>query len=396
LTPLPIVPNASRQGGGVPSVVETTFWVCVLLVIYVYVGYPLTLLLLPGRPIRIQAGSPPPTVTVVIAAHNEVADIAGTVRNKLEQNYPAQLLDVIVVSDASSDGTDEAVVGLANPRVALLRQEPRQGKTAALNRGVEAARGDIVLVSDANSSYEVDAVRRLVEPFSDPGVGYVTGRLIYDDPGDTAVGGGSGLYMRYEGLLRRLETRVGSVIGVNGGMDAVRRRLYVPMRPDQLPDFVLPLAVVQGGKRVVYWPPAVAHELALGRQRDEFRMRVRVSLRSLHALWEERGLLRPAFGVFAFQLLVHKVLRYLLFVMLLGAFVSAGLLAGTMPYAVCFVAQAVFYAAAAAGAVSGGRVRARVIFVPFYFCLLNLAAAAALIRFVRGERQVLWTPRKGA
>lgn len=377
------------------TIADLVFWTCVLAVAYVYVGYPLTLALCPRRPIRFLAPSAEPRVTVLIAAFNEAAHIAGTVRNKLTLQYPADRLDVIVVSDGSSDGTDEAIAEMNEPRVTLLRQEPRQGKTAALNRGAAAARGDILVFSDANSHYEPDAVARLVGPFSDPSVGYVTGRLVYQDPGETAVGGGSGMYMRYENWLRILETRAGSVVGVNGGIDAVRRELYQAMRPDHLPDFVLPLRVVEQGYRVVHEDAAVSHEAALGRQHDEFRMRVRVSLRALHALWEMRRLLWPRHGLFAFQLFVHKVLRYLLFLAMIGAFVTSALLVGRALYTTLFLAQVGFYALALIGWLAGGRIRLRLVFVPFYFCLVNAAAGVALIRFVRGERQVLWTPRKG-
>jgi cellulose synthase/poly-beta-1,6-N-acetylglucosamine synthase-like glycosyltransferase len=376
---------------------QVVFWVCLLALFYVYLGYPLTLLAWRRRaPAELNLNGQRRSATVVIAAHNEYRCIAETVRNKLTQTFPPDLLHVIVISDASADGTDEAVSSLREPRVTLLRQESRQGKTAALNRGVAAADGQILVFSDANSLYAPDAVGRLIAVFADPSVGYVTGRLIYEDPGDTAVGGGSGMYMRYENWLRTLETRVGSVVGVNGGIDAVRRELYAPMRSDHLPDFVLPLRVVEQGYRVVYEDTAVAREAALGRQDDEFRMRVRVSLRALHALWEMRRLFRPRFGFFAFQLFVHKALRYLVVVAMLGALLSNGLLARRPLYGAIFAGQCLFYCLALVGCLSGGRIRLRPVLVPFYFCLVNLAAGVALVRFLRGERQVLWTPRKGA
>jgi cellulose synthase/poly-beta-1,6-N-acetylglucosamine synthase-like glycosyltransferase len=371
------------------------FWLSVAIVGYVYAGYPAALMVLRRRPVAAPP-SPLPRVTVLIAAHNEVAQIAATVRNKLAQDYPTDFLDIVVISDGSIDGTDEAVKAIGSDRVVLLRQEPRQGKTLALNRGVSVATGDILVFSDANSEYEPDTVRTLVAAFEDPAVGYATGRLIYQDPGETAVGGGSGMYMLYENWLRRLETAAGSVVGVNGGVDAVRRRLYQPMRADHLPDFILPLRVVEQGYRVVYCDDAVSREEALGRQEDEYRMRVRVSLRALHGLSEMRTLMHPRYGRFAFQLFVHKVARYLVFILLAAAFAANLALAGSAPYAALFALQAACYALALIGWLSGGRIRFKPVFVPFYFCLINVAAAAALFRFLRGERQVLWTPRRGA
>jgi cellulose synthase/poly-beta-1,6-N-acetylglucosamine synthase-like glycosyltransferase len=289
------------------------------------------------------------------------------------------------------------VTGIQDARVTLLRQAVRQGKTLALNRAVSIARGEIIVFSDANSLYEPSAISRLVAAFDDPQVGYVTGQLIYENPEQTATGGGSGLYIRYENILRRLETRVGSVVGVNGGIDAVRRELYRPMRADQLPDFVLPLEVVRQGARVIYREDAIAREVALSRYSDEFAMRVRVSLRALHALVGARDLLHPRHGLFAFQLFVHKVLRYLLIGPLAGALVCSAVLASSFPlYRGMFAVELAACALATLGWLSGGRIRARFVFVPFYFSLINIAAGAALISVLRGKRQILWTPRKGA
>jgi cellulose synthase/poly-beta-1,6-N-acetylglucosamine synthase-like glycosyltransferase len=371
-------------------------WGSLALVGFVYAGYPLFLLAVPRRKGFRRSDGPLPPVSVVIAAHNEARVIAATVENKLAQDYPKNLLDVIVVSDGSEDGTDELVERIGDDRVTLLRQEPRQGKTLALNRALQAARGEIVVISDANSLYRPDAVRRLVAAFEDDSVGYATGCLVYRDPGETAVGGGSGMYMRYENWLRTLESRAGSIVGVNGGIDAVRSRLYSPMRADHLPDFILPLRVIERGLRVVYCEGAVSSEDALGRQEAEYRMRVRVSLRALHGLAEMRHLLAPRFGLFGFQLLVHKLLRYVLFAPLVVALISSALLSAWPLYRALFVLQLLCYALAAVGWLSAGRIRLRPVFVPFYFCLLNVAAADALFRFLRGERQVLWTPRKGA
>jgi len=378
------------------AVAAPVLWGCLGLLAYIYVGYPLTLILLPERPLKRLRSTTLPHVTVVIAAFNEVRHIAATVTNKLTQNYPPNHLDVVVVSDGSEDGTDEAVAALNNPRVTLLRQEPRQGKTMALNRAMQYAAGEIIVFSDANSIYEPDAVARLVAPFDDPSVGYVTGQLHYRDPGETAVGGGSGMYMRYESWLRRLETRVGSIVGVNGGIDAVRRELYDPMRADHLPDFILPLRVLTKGRRVVFSEDAVCQEDALGHHHDEYKMRVRVSLRALHTLSEMRHLFGQKHGLFAFELLVHKLLRYLIVFPLAGAFLANAALINQPFYAAMFVAQSICYVLALVGWAGGGRIRWKPVFVAFYFCLVNLAAAVALIRFMRGQRTVLWTPRKGA
>jgi len=250
--------------------------------------------------------------------------------------------------------------------------------------------------SDANSLYAKSTVRHLVGAFEDPEVGYATGRLLYMNPGESASAASCSAYMRYENGLRRLETRIGSIVGVNGGVDAVRRSLYAPMRPDHLPDFILPLLVVEQGYRVVFCSEAVSREEALQATEDEFRMRVRVGLRALRALVEMRRLLSVRHGRFAFQLLVHKALRYTLFVPLIAAFVANALLGKSPGYRAVLAAHGGFYAVAILGVVGGGRGAGRFLNLPAFFLIVNVASAVALAKLLRGERQVQWQPRKGA
>jgi len=383
------------------SALELVFWVCLVVGLYPYVIYPFCTALLRSvgaRPVR--AAPVTPAVTVVISAHNEALHIAGTVRNKLTQDYPPELLDVMIVSDASTDGTDEVIKRLASQesRVSFLRQEPRSGKTAALNGLVERARGEIIVFSDANSMYRPDAVRQLVAPFADPQVGYTTGRMLYVDHRGTVVGDGCTAYMRYENRLRAWETGIGSIVGVDGGIDAVRRCLYRPMRAHQQPDLVLPLSVVERGYRVVYAPDAVLEEETLANESAEYRMRVRVALRALWALWDKRSLLNPLrFPLFSWQLLSHKVLRYLSFAPLaLAASINWLLVPSSWLYAALAAGQGAAALLVLGAAYGSPQVRA---FSParycYYFLLLNCASAAAFTRFVRGDKPVLWQPRTG-
>lgn len=374
------------------------FIASILAMFYVYVGYPaaaFALSRLLGR--TVNKGPNEPHVTVIISAYNEERHIGRTIANKLGLDYPKDKLEIIVVSDASEDATDEIVKSFGD-RVRLIRQEPRQGKTAALNLAVPQARGEILVFSDANSIYAPEALRRLVENFADPEVGYVTGKMVYATNEGSLVGDGCTTYMKYENLLREWETLAGSIVGVDGGIDAVRKELYRPMRPDQLPDFVLPLAVVEQGYRVVYEPGARLVEEALKSGEDEYRMRVRVTLRALWALWDKRGLLNPwRSGLFAFQLLSHKVLRYLAIVFIVLAYVTNALLVrrGRLLTGI-FILQSMFHAAVVAGHLLERTGRpAGVLYIPYYFALINIAAGHALVKFLRGEKQVLWTPRKG-
>jgi cellulose synthase/poly-beta-1,6-N-acetylglucosamine synthase-like glycosyltransferase len=382
---------------------EIAFWVCLGLVAYAYVGYPAGVFLVAlilNRTVR--KADIEPRVTVVISAFNEEREIERTVMNKLSQDYPPDRMELIVVSDGSSDRTDEIVLRLAEShagRVKVLRQEPRQGKTQALNMAIGRSSADVIVFADANSIYAPNAIRMMARNFADPSVGYVTGKMVHTNVAESAISAGSDTYLSYEGLLRTVETRLGSIVGVDGGIDAVRRELYVPMRPDQLPDFVLPLSVIEQGKRVVYEPDAVSYEPALSASTDEFRMRVRVSLRALWGLYDKRGLLNPLrFPLFAWQLASHKVLRYVAFLPLAALLLLNVWIVDRHPvYLILLVLQLGFYAAAALGhVVSRMRAVPSYLLAPYYFMVLNLACVMAFWKFMRGEKMVLWTPRGGA
>ena len=382
------------------SILEFLFWASVGMLAYIYVGYPVLVLLLAATHGKKLKRSPyTPNITLIIPAYNEATCIRETIKNKLELDYPKEKLQIIVVSDGSTDRTDEIVREFESEEARLLRQEPRRGKTAALNLAVEKARGDILVFSDANSLYDADALRHLAAVFADADVGYVTGRMVYAHPEDGAsVSKGCSTYMRYETLIRLAETRAGSVVGVNGGIDAVRRELYRPMRADQQSDFVLPMIVVERGFRVIFEPRAVLRETPLATGKDEYRMRVRVSLRALHAMWDMKHLLNPfRYGVYSWQLLSHKLLRYLTFVPLSLLYVSSLSLFQRAPlFQAAYAFQTALYLGGLLGWILDRHGRSsRMLILPYYFCLLNLASAHSLGAALRGRRQSVWSPRKG-
>ncbi len=383
------------------------FWLSIAVLVYVYAGYPLVAKLL-GQT-REPADWPLlpdaqlPTVTVLIAAYNEAEHIAETVRNKLELDYPREKLDVIVVSDESEDGTDEIVQGIIAEypdRVKLIRQVPRAGKTSGLNLIMPEATGEIIVFSDANSLYGRETLRELVAPLADPAVGYVTGRMVYKAADGSLTGEGCSAYMRYENQLREWETRLGSIVGVDGGVDAMRREIYTPMRADQLPDFVQPLTVREKGYRVVYAKKALLYEDALSEVSDEFRMRVRVSLRAFHALKDKAALLDPfRYGLFAWQLFSHKVLRYLAFLFQLTALISNLIAVSALPnnpiWSLLLVGQIIFYTMAQYGSLMNKQKQTppKLVSMAYYLCVLNLASGLAFWQFLQGKKQVTWNPR---
>lgn len=378
------------------------FWISLALLFYVYIGYPMLLTLLGiGRRTVHGEVAELPSVSILIAAYNEAGDIEATLRNKLALDYPRDRMEILVVSDESTDGTDaivEEVAAAADIPVKLVRQQPRRGKTAGLNLVVPQASGDILVFSDANSLYEAQALRRLVACFADPAVGYATGKMVYTNPEGALLGDGCSSYMKYENRLRERETRLGSVVGVDGGIDAMRRSLYTPLAADQLPDFVQPLKVVEQGYRVVYAPDALLMEAALGNAGSEYPMRVRVALRAMWALHDMRALLNPfRYGLFSLQLVSHKLLRYLAFIPLLLVFITNILLLPAGPvYPLLLSGQLLFYFLAWLGYRSEGRGDSpRYLALPYYFTLLNLASLHAAWRYLKGEKQVIWKPREG-
>jgi glycosyltransferase involved in cell wall biosynthesis len=366
---------------------------------YIYAGYPMILIVLSFfLNKKVKKEDFRPTVSILISAYNEAQSIAKTLENKLALVYPKEKLEIIVISDGSTDETDQIVKRFEPNGVKLIRQEPRAGKTAALNLSVTHATGEIIVFCDANSIYEEKALTHLTKNFNDPGVGYVTGKMIYIRPDDARTGDGCSAYMKYENFLRLIETRAGSIVGVDGGIDATRRKFYKEMAPDQLPDFVLPLKIVEQGYRVVYEPEAVLEEPLLTASKDEYNMRVRVVLRSLWTLWDMRHMLYFKDNKrFAWQLWSHKLLRYLSFVFLLTSYFTNMLLWSSGGFfKIFFILQNLCYLSAIIAPCLKNKGRlSNVLYLAHYFVLLHLASAHALVKFLLGKKQTIWTPRKG-
>ena len=379
---------------------EIVFWTSLFLILYPYFVYPLILRALASvKPRSVRLGALEPSVTILIPAYNEVDCISATVQNKLELEYPSAKLQIIVISDGSDDGTDAAVRKFVGCGVQLLRREGREGKAAALNEAVTHATGDIVVFSDANSLFAANALRYIVENFADPEVGYVTGSLSFvnDDTAGVAGAGGS-TYLRFENLLRATESRVGSIIGVNGGVDAIRRELYAQIPKNLITDFVLPLTVIAAGKRVVFDPRVRSQEMANTELSSEFRMRVRVALRALQGLAYMRHLLNPLrYPLASFCLMSHKVLRYLAFVFMLTALVTNIALALSSPfYCVLLGLHLVGYGVALMGLYAKLPVPLKHIAgAPSYLLMTYAAFAIASFRFCRGDTMATWRPRAG-
>ena len=373
------------------------FWASVFLVAHTYLIYPILLYLLTvGR--RAPRYSPPgdgPEVSIIIAAYNEESVLRAKLENTLALDYPAEKLDVVVVSDASTDGTDRIASDFAGRGVRLHRMPERSGKTAAQNAAVELARGAYLVFSDANSMYAPDALKQLLAPFAAAAVGCVCGELRYANPGEGGAGKGEGIYWSYEQFLKLRESMLSSTLGANGAIYALRRDCFEVLNSEIISDFIMPIRVWRQGYRVVYAPLAVATEVSTGTFGDECRRRRRIVSRSLYGLWTERGVLNPAAHLlFAFQIASHKLLRWLVPVLLVGILGLNLLLAGDEEiYRVALALQGGFYGLALLGIALPERLgRHWLFYIPAYFCATNWGALLGLLHFLSGRRYRVWQP----
>jgi glycosyltransferase involved in cell wall biosynthesis len=370
-------------------------------VAYTYVAFPVLLLVRSRLWPREHRSEPiTPTISLIIAAHNEEGVIAGRLQNALGLDYPADRLEVIVASDGSEDKTEKLVLACGDARVRLLAL-PRVGKAAALAAAAEVAAGEILVFSDANTAYAPDALRRLVAPFADPQVGGVAGDQRYLPDGAAAtVADGERSYWDLDRMLKIAESRAGNVISATGAIYAIRRSLFTPPPAGVTDDFAISTAVIAQRRRLVFAPDAVAYEPVAKSGDAEFARKVRIMTRGLNGVVLRRELLDPRrHGFYSVQLLSHKVLRRLMAVPLaVLALTSLVLGLRSRLFGLLAAAQAAVYGMGAAGIALGrrGSPRIRVLALPAYFVMVNVASLQAAWNVARGKRIERWEPRRDA
>lgn len=379
--------------------VEALFLTAALLVLYPYIGYPAALRAISLFRTRKQAGenkAGKPRVTLIISAYNEEKVIEDKISNSLALDYPGDRMEIMVVSDGSTDSTADIVMKYAKRGVVLKHYAERSGKTACLNRAVPEAKGEIVIFSDANSNYEKDAIKTLVRHFASPEIGFVTGRTAYASE-DGGVAGTVGFYSMLEKLTKKLESKIGSCVGADGAIFAIRKGLYRPLRASDINDLVIPLKIVAQGYRGVLEEKAVCIEKTAGTGKGEFNRQVRITARTLKAISGNAGLLNPlSYGLFSFELFSHKVLRLLAPFFLIILFASNILLLSKgLFYKAAFIAQAVFYVCALFENRGRGFSAVRKIFsLAYTFSAVNAAIFWGWVKFIKGESFVTWSPTK--
>lgn len=367
------------------------FWLSFGFICYTYAGYPL-LLWIQARLFSKEIRKKPitPSVSVVMSALNEETRIAARIDNLLAQQYPAQLLEIIVVSDGSTDKTGEIVRSYADRNVRLLEMPERSGKALAVNLGVAEARGEIIVFADARQRFEPDVISQLAANFNDPSVGCVSGELMFMENADSDIQAEMGAYWKYEKWIRKMESKTGSVVGATGAIYAVRKDLYKPLTAGTLLDDVLtPLNVVMQEYRCVFDGSAVAYDAVSKDAAQEWTRKVRTLAGNWQLMSLNPKLGFPITNKLWWRFFSHKIARVLVPYALVGMFVS-GLLAEQVIYRIAILAQILFYATALAGLVAPGTRKVRLVNLVYFFMVMNVAAVAGFWKWFTGKSGDSW------
>jgi len=366
---------------------------------YAYAAYPLLLrAIAPARAVPSPPPSEWPLATIVVPAYNEAAQIAGSIESLLAQDYPADRRQILILSDGSTDRTDEIVRSYAAQGVELLRMPARSGKTAAENASCERIRGDVVVNTDASIRFHPACVRSLVAAMRDPAVGVASGRDVSVAAGDAAANTTEAGYVGYEMRIRALETATGGIVGASGSGYAIRADLHKrPVRGDLSRDFSAALTARTHGFMAVSVDEAICYVPRTTTLRSEYRRKVRTIRRGMETLMFQRHLLNPfRYGRFAWKLFSHKVCRWMVPVMLVPGAVGLALLAGDYAWARVVAGLAIAGALlAAVGALwPRGRSVPRLLSIAAFGAAANVAVVHALLRVMRRREDRLWEPTR--
>ena len=386
------------------------FWSLIFIVFYAYIGYGIILYILIKikRMLGYSKKEPnsadyEPDVTLFIAAYNEKDFVGEKIKNSLALEYPAKKLHLVWVTDGSDDGTPEALFKYEGIEVHHIPQ--RNGKIGAMNRGMKFVKTPIVVFCDANTMLGHESVRRIVKLFSDPKVGCVSGeKRIFSKEKDGAAGAGEGLYWKYESKLKKWDAELYSVVGAAGELFAIRTALYQEVEPDTLlDDFIISLRVAQKGYTIQYDPDAYAIETASANVKEELKRKVRISAGGIQSVVRLRSLLNIfKFGTLSFQYISHRVLRWTLAPLSLLLLLPTGLIFAINEgffkfgfYSTLFCLQILFYASALLGWYLENRsIKVKILFVPYYFFIMNLSVFLGFKRYLKGSQTVNWERAK--
>jgi cellulose synthase/poly-beta-1,6-N-acetylglucosamine synthase-like glycosyltransferase len=388
---------------------EILFWVLLFIVFYAYLGYGVLLFILIklkrllGKKKQIREGEYEPEVTLFVAAYNEKDYVDAKVKNSRSLEYPQEKVKHVWVTDGSNDGTPELLREYEGVEVFHINQ--RGGKIGAMNRGMQFVKTPIVIFSDGNTMLGHESIRRIVNLFSDPKVGCVSGeKRIFGKEKDAAAGAGEGLYWKYESKLKKWDAELYSVVGAAGELFAIRTELFQEVEKDTLlDDFIISLRVAQKGYTIQYDPEAYAIETASANVKEELKRKIRISAGGIQSVIRLSSLLNIfKYGTLSFQYISHRVLRWTLAPLSLLLMIPIGLILGINEgifkfgfYSTLFWLQILFYLAALLGwYLENKSIKVKLLFVPYYFFIMNLSVFLGFKRYLKGSQSVNWERAK--
>jgi cellulose synthase/poly-beta-1,6-N-acetylglucosamine synthase-like glycosyltransferase len=384
---------------------KVIFWISLFIIVYTYAGYGLALFLLVKLkrilkgPSRALDDTFTPSLTLVVAAYNEEDIIEEKIQNTLSLNYPADLFQIVFVTDGSTDNTTSIISRY--PRIKLLHQDGRSGKIAAVHRVMGQVDTEIVVFTDANTFLNKEALTRIARHYSDPTVGAVSGekRVKIENSSDATAG--EGFYWKYESKLKQWDAELYSVVGAAGELFSVKTGLYVPAEPDTLlDDFMISMRIAQKGYRIVYEPGAYATETASENITEELKRKIRIAAGGIQSIIRTRGIFNPFINpVLTFEYVSHRVLRWtitpFLLILVFGLNIYLVTQLTEFVYLLLLVMQVIFYGLAFLGwLLERKQMRIKILFIPYYFCLMNYAVIAGIRRYFSGGQSVLWEKAK--
>lgn len=379
------------------EVLEIGFWILLGLVFYTYLGYGILMFLFVKffgeRRVIDMENDELPTVTLFVAAYNELPYLEEKVNNLKSLDYPKEKVQILFITDGSNDGSEEFLDSLEG--VEVQHESKRGGKIGALNRGHQFVKNEIVIYSDANTTLNEQALKNITRHFKDTSVGCVAGeKRIIQNKSDNASGAGEGLYWKYESFLKKLDSDFYSAVGAAGELFAIRKSLHKTVEPDTLlDDFMISMRIAANGMQIVYEPAAYAMELPTANVEEELKRKIRISAGGLQSVARLKHLLNIfKYGRLSFMYISHRFFRWVVCPLaLVLLFIINGFLLDNPIYNFLFLGQLVFYTLAILGYVNRFSNKQRKIYlIPFYFAFMNWSVFVGAYRQIKGAQSVLW------
>ena len=391
------------------SIAEIIFWFGIFIVFYAYLGYGILLYIiikikrLLCKAKKYDANEYYPEVTLFVAAYNEKDYIDAKVKNSLEMNYPQDKVHQVWVTDGSDDGTPDLLRKYEGLEV--YHEAARNGKIGAMNRGMQFVKTPIVIFSDGNTLLGKDSIKEIVNLFKNPKVGCVSGeKRIFQKEAETAAGAGEGIYWKYESTLKKWDAELYSVVGAAGELFAIRTELYREVEKDTLlDDFIISLRVAMDGYTIQYNPNAYAIETSSANVKEELKRKIRIAAGGIQSVVRLRALLNPfKYGVLSFQFISHRVLRWTLaplflpIIFLVNIFLVFKIQFSPLSfYSTILYLQIIFYTMALLGwYLENKAIKIKILFIPYYFFIMNLAVYLGFKRYLKGKQSVNWERAK--